>query len=52
MKLVDFLESENIDKTIIKEKVEIPDDKHRLTLVNILLEMDEKKKQRLIKKKL
>jgi len=49
MKLVDFIENENTE-TIVKEKVEIPD-KHILTLVNILNEMNEKKRQELIKKK-
>ena len=50
MKLVDFIENENTE-TIVKEKVEIPD-KHKLTLVNILNEMNEKKRQELIKKEL
>jgi len=49
MKLVDFIENENTE-TIVKETVEIPD-KHKLTLVNILNEMNEKKRKELIKKK-
>ena len=51
MKLVELMETIKNDKTIIKEKVEIKD-KHKLTLVNILNEMDEVKRQNLIKKKL
>jgi len=49
MKLVDFIENENTE-TIVKEKVENLD-KHKLTLVNILNEMEAKKRKELIKKK-
>ena len=51
MKLVKLVETIKNDKTIIKEKVEIKD-KHKLTLVNILNEMEAKKRQELIKKQL
>ncbi len=54
MKLVEFLETVSNGNIIIKEnvdKVKIPD-KHKLTLVNILKEMDAKKRQELIKKQL
>ena len=51
MKLVDFLKTINNDETIIKEKVENPD-KHKLTLVNILNEMEAKKREKLIKKQI
>ena len=50
MKLVELVEAIKNDKTIIKEKVEVKD-KNKLTLVNILNEMDEVKRQNLIKKK-
>ena len=50
MKLVELMETIKNDKTIIKEKVEVKD-KNKLTLVNILNEMDEVKRQNLIKKK-
>jgi len=49
MKLVELVETIKNDKTIIKEKVEIKD-KHKLTLVNILNEMEEAKREKLIKK--
>ena len=54
MKLVEFLETVSNSNIIIKEKVEkvkIPD-KHKLTLLNILNEMNEKKRQELSKKQL
>jgi len=51
MKLVEFLETVSNSNIIIKEKVEIPD-KHKLTLLNILKEMDAKKRQELTKKQL
>ena len=50
MKLVELVEAIKNDETIIKEKVEVKD-KNKLTLVNILNEMDEVKRQNLIKKK-
>jgi hypothetical protein len=48
MKLADFIKYENTkNKTIVKEKVEVS----KKSLVNILIEMNEKKEQNLIKKK-
>ena len=51
MKLVELVEAIKNDETIIKEKVEVKD-KNKLTLVNILNEMEEAKREKLIKKKL
>jgi hypothetical protein len=50
MNLVKLMETVKNDKTIIQEEVEIKD-KHKLTLVNILNEMEAKKRKELIKKK-
>ena len=49
MKLADFIKYENTkNKTTVKEKVEVS----KKSLVNILIEMNEKKEQKLIKEEL